>query len=223
MTEAEWFAETDFTRHIECLGDGLSPRKSRLLAAAFCRLAPRLDHPDLLQALEEIDAYVDGRATAAELDTAMRRCRVLAVQQYEGSRLAGERSAAEDELVALTHNQLAWAVSYAAAAAITLSDIVIRLGGTRHPTFAVECRDRVFDVVGNPFAPVEFRPDWLSGTATTLAQQMYESRDFAHMPILADALQDADCDHEDVLNHCRDPRIHHVRGCWVIDGVLGKE
>jgi hypothetical protein len=53
------------------------------------------------------------------------------------------------------------------------------------------------------------------------ARQMYESRDFSPMPILADALQDAGCDHPDVLAHCRGPGPH-VRGCWVVDLVLGK-
>ena len=51
---------------------------------------------------------------------------------------------------------------------------------------------------------------------------MYESRDFAAMPILADALQDAGCDNPDLLAHCRDPQQVHVRGCWVVDLVLGK-
>jgi hypothetical protein len=51
---------------------------------------------------------------------------------------------------------------------------------------------------------------------------MYESHDFFPMPILADALQDAGCDHPDVLAHCRDPQATHVRGCWVVDLVLGK-
>ena len=51
---------------------------------------------------------------------------------------------------------------------------------------------------------------------------MYESRDIAPMAILADALQEAGCDNTDVLNHCRSDGPH-VRGCWVVDLVLGKE
>ena len=39
----------------------------------------------------------------------------------------------------------------------------------------------------------------------------------------ADALQDAGCDSEEILAHCRDPKTTHVRGCWVVDLVLGKE
>jgi hypothetical protein len=51
---------------------------------------------------------------------------------------------------------------------------------------------------------------------------MYESRDFSAMPILADALQDAGCDSDAILAHCRDVKQVHVRGCWVVDLVLGK-
>lgn len=39
---------------------------------------------------------------------------------------------------------------------------------------------------------------------------------------IADALEDAGCDNADILNHCRQPG-EHVRGCWVVDLVLGKE
>jgi hypothetical protein len=51
---------------------------------------------------------------------------------------------------------------------------------------------------------------------------MYESRDFGAMPILADALQDAGCEDAAILGHCRGAGPH-VRGCWVVDLVLGKE
>jgi hypothetical protein len=78
------------------------------------------------------------------------------------------------------------------------------------------------DIFGNPFRPVVFNPEWRTSTAAALAKGMYATRDFAAMPILADALQDAGCDSEDVLNHCRDPKQVHVRGCWVVDLVLGK-
>jgi hypothetical protein len=78
-------------------------------------------------------------------------------------------------------------------------------------------------VFGNPFRPVTFDPAWRTSTVLSLASQMYESRDFSAIPILADALQDAGCDNADILNHCRDAGQVHVRGCWVVDLVLGKE
>ncbi|HEY1189881.1 MAG TPA: hypothetical protein VGE74_19685 [Gemmata sp.] len=78
------------------------------------------------------------------------------------------------------------------------------------------------DIFGNPFRPVAFAPDWRTDTARALAAQMYDARDFSAAPILADALQDAGCDSADILDHCRGPGPH-VRGCWVVDLVLGKE
>jgi hypothetical protein len=78
-------------------------------------------------------------------------------------------------------------------------------------------------IFGNPFRPVAFLPEWRTITAVALANLMYESRDFGTMPILADALQDAGCENEDILSHCRDADQVHVRGCWAVDLVLGKE
>jgi hypothetical protein len=82
--------------------------------------------------------------------------------------------------------------------------------------------DRFRDIFGNPFRPVTFDPSWRTTTAVAIANHMYDARDFSAMPILADALQDAGCDNDDILDHCRGPGPH-VRGCWVVDLVLGKE
>jgi len=77
-------------------------------------------------------------------------------------------------------------------------------------------------VFGNPFRPVIFDPAWRTTTAVQLARGMYDSRDFSAIPILADALQDAGCESAPILDHCRGPGPH-VRGCWAVDPVLGKE
>jgi len=77
------------------------------------------------------------------------------------------------------------------------------------------------DIFGNPFRPVTPDLEWLTSPVVALAQTMYATRDFAPMPVLADALEEAGCDHPDVLAHCRGPGPH-VRGCWVVDMVLGK-
>jgi hypothetical protein len=56
-----------------------------------------------------------------------------------------------------------------------------------------------------------------------LAKGIYDDLAFDRMPILADALQEAGCDSDDLLNHLRDSSAAHVRGCWTLDLVLGKE
>ena len=78
------------------------------------------------------------------------------------------------------------------------------------------------DIFGNPFRPVAFDPAWRTEHTAGIASKMYEERDFAGMPILADALEEAGCDNADILAHCRQPGPH-VRGCWVVDLLLGKE
>jgi hypothetical protein len=77
------------------------------------------------------------------------------------------------------------------------------------------------DVVGSPFSPVALSPSWLTPTVVALADAIYSERAFDRMPVLADALEKAGYDHPDVPGHCRGdgPR---VRGCWVVDLVLGK-
>jgi hypothetical protein len=82
---------------------------------------------------------------------------------------------------------------------------------------AALCRD----IFGNPFRPVAVDPAWLTSTVVSLAEGIYAERAFDRLPILADALMDAGCDNPDILEHCRGPGPH-VRGCWVLDGVLGR-
>jgi len=77
------------------------------------------------------------------------------------------------------------------------------------------------DIIGNPFRPVTFSPSWRTEHTVGIAAKMYDEREFAAMPILADALQEAECEDADILAHCREPGVH-VRGCWVVDLVLGK-
>ena len=77
------------------------------------------------------------------------------------------------------------------------------------------------EVFGNPFRKVKLDTRCRTDTALALARQMYDSRDFSAMPILADTFEEVGCDSDDILDHCRGA-VPHVRGCWVVDLVLGK-
>jgi hypothetical protein len=90
------------------------------------------------------------------------------------------------------------------------------------PTAGVRQAHALREVFGNPFRPVACAPAWLTSDVLALARGIYEEKAFDRMPILADALQDAGCDSDDVLNHLRDATATHVRGCWALDLVLGK-
>src|SRR5688572_17842352 len=108
------------------------------------------------------------------------------------------------------------------AMALDTIETVSNIRGKGNVSF-VEQAALVRDIFGNPFRPFTFSTAWRTDTVLTLARQMYESREFGAMPILADALQDAGCEDVAVLDHCRAANAAHVRGCWVVDLVLGKE
>jgi hypothetical protein len=81
--------------------------------------------------------------------------------------------------------------------------------------------DLIRDIIGNPFRPVIFDPSWLDSTVIELARSIYDARDFDRMPMLGDALEKAGCNNRTILDHCRG-QVKHVRGCWVVDHLLGK-
>jgi hypothetical protein len=83
----------------------------------------------------------------------------------------------------------------------------------------------VRDLFGNPFRPVTLDPallSWHRGTVVRLAEAIYQDSRWADMPILADALEEAGCEDENILGHCRGPGPH-TKGCWVADLLLNKQ
>jgi hypothetical protein len=72
-----------------------------------------------------------------------------------------------------------------------------------------------------PFRPVAVGRHWLKANAVMLARTIYNERAFDRLAGLADTLERAGCDSADILAHCRSPGPH-VRGCWVVDLMLGK-
>jgi hypothetical protein len=63
---------------------------------------------------------------------------------------------------------------------------------------------------------------WQDGLAVKMAQEIEEERAWEQMPILGDVLEEAGCAEERILGHLRGPGPH-VRGCWVLGLILGKE
>jgi hypothetical protein len=72
------------------------------------------------------------------------------------------------------------------------------------------------------FHPFTLDPTWFSPKVVSLAQAIYDDHAFDQLPVLVDPLEEAGCHDADILAHCRQPGPH-VRGCWVVDLLLGKE
>jgi hypothetical protein len=169
------------------------------------------------------------RATAT--DRKLRLFAVAVIRHYFGERFAAEYgpriAAAEriaDGLAPVDPRSSYWIDGRSAQEAASRAITEQSLRGGRHAGHR-KCR-LLRDIFGNPFRPVAADPSWLSSTAVALAVGIYEQSAFDRLPILADALQDAGCNNEAVLGHCRLTHrrqpVEHVRGCWVVDLVLGK-
>jgi hypothetical protein len=89
---------------------------------------------------------------------------------------------------------------------------------------ALEAVELLREIFGNPFRPVSVDPHWLDWNehaAARMVRAIFDKRRFRDLPLLADILEEAGCDDAHVLEHCRTPVVH-VRGCWVVDVLLGR-
>ena len=175
------------------------------------------------------EQYADG-LVSDEVRSAARREAQRAAQTRGTSRLPtapkpeGRAASSVYHALARQAGEAAWN-----APNLVIEAVIWQAGGYTACLYAV-VRSReeeaqfhlVREIFGNPFRPVGFDPAWLTSDVTLLAQGIYEDRAFDRMPILADALQDAGCEDEQILAHCRDAALTHVRGCWVVDLIWGK-
>jgi hypothetical protein len=214
MTADEWDSETDPHALLGCAKLVPTARKQRFFMAACCNAAfGGLDDERFWAALDVLELVADSLASPDTL--------------AEPRRLA-------DEVSYVSHAPHAYALLAASDHPVTALSVVRVVGHvispmpgaveppTDQPPTEAAIALLVRDIFRNPYRPaIAIRPEWLSSVAVSLATEMYESGDFAAMPILADALEDAGCTDADVLGHCRGPGPH-VRGCRVVDRVLGK-
>jgi hypothetical protein len=188
----------------------LTNRQARLFACACCRLFwDQLTHPHYRHAVEVAERFADGRADENEVRLALDRAVSPPppgdndTHPFIGA--ARESLSPRPRLTAIVH----W--------------IVRRSRG--HSDDAARIIAAFRDVVPNPFrtpAPLTAAVlAWNGGQVANLADGIYRQRDFEALPVLADALEEAGCTDQALLNHCRSAG-GHVLGCWVVDQVLAK-
>ncbi len=229
MTEAEWLVCAEPGPMLEFLRTRLNDRKARLFGCGFLRLIWQQleDKEGSRQAVGVSEAFADGVATRPELRWARKLAETTA-EAWSDPALEEPVWQAVD-----TASDNAWAfferVHYETTEEFSEPDIVnprtsklvTEKEATRHALYVHVLRD----LIGNPFRPVRLAPAFLQmqgKTITNLAHAIYDDRAFDRMPILGDALEEAGCQDADILGHCHHAAVH-VRGCWVVDLLLGKE
>lgn len=247
MTEAEWLACADPEPMLEFLRGKASDRKLRLFCCACCRrIWSALKRSSSRKMVEICEMYADNLTTSEKLNTAhasahdaFARIQWAAEGDKETTparatiylgggtnfyphRVAGEVAAA----FGVKARERDYKSRKKAASTKGLEEpiwdqhnaiyLAAEAEEERTQTHLLRC------VIGNPFRPITLNSSWLTSTVLALAQGIYSEKAFDRMPILADALQDAGCEDEVILSHCRQPG-EHVRGCWVVDLLTGRK
>jgi hypothetical protein len=231
MTPEQWFAATDPDPLLAFVRGGPWPapdvplsaavaRRLMLFGCACARMVWHLMPTDSQSAVLVRERFAEGRATEADLRATEARGTWGAVtvrQHADNAAGADPAFAARGAAYALAAHasgpappgrpttpewHAAWTATYRAARATQA--------------------DYARDIFPPPGYTPHLDPEWLTSTVHALARQMDESGDYSAVPILADALQDAGCDDEPVLQCCRATGNAHARGNWVVDLVLGR-
>jgi hypothetical protein len=219
MTEQEWLTCTDPKPMLEFLRGKASDRKLRLFGVACCRSVWHWLFLPGRRAVEVAERYADELANGQELSEACNGAFEVAEAWLSTEGVLGEHTVSGHAAGAAVN--VAYPESDIAAsgsAECVAEALALRGDAVSHlAPHALVC-----DIFGNPFHRINLDPSLLSRNLVQLAQAIYDDRAFDRMPELADALQEAGCDNDEILGHCRGPGPH-VRGCWVVDLVLGKQ
>ena len=211
MTEADWIATTQPELLLEWLVEEAPPpsdRKILLFGLAGCeRLLPVHPNRIYLHALHLMEQHVEGERSEQAVE-----------------RVTDELTMEEDALDRITTFQMVLRLPWydRESSGIALRRLLLNVLLFRGTEESGRLCSILRDIFGNPFRPCDVEPRWRSSTVVDLARTIDLERRFERMPILADALMDAGCDDEALLQHCQGSN-EHVKGCWLLDLILGKK
>ena len=173
MTEQDWMNGTDPTPMLEFLRTNgkATDSKLRLFAVACCRQVwhSLTDEPSR-KTVEIAEQFADGLASLSDLQGACD-------DTWDHVDWGNAPVMSADRAAACAAEPISGA--FAARDILTCSGVLVDPCGLLR------------DIIGNPFRPINFDPDWPSwhdGLLVLMAQRMYDSRDFSDMPVLADAM-----------------------------------
>jgi hypothetical protein len=233
MTEAEWLTCADpesMLLHLATAAEEVSPldfyyeafsprsRKLRLFGCACVRRKWGSLRNWLAQSSVEVTEKVVDGALAVD--------RLNEIRGYVGQwqpafgGFETEQARARDRDPSLSGERLAFRV------ALRERDVWPAVANSARELAATEPQGAILalvrEVFDNPFRSVILPRAWQTVDVLGLAKGAYLARSFDSLPILADALEDAGCTDRALLDHLRGPGPH-VRGCWALDLLLGKE
>ncbi len=223
MTEREWLSEDDVYRLLDCVRQ--SERKNSLFCLACFERVRKFCVFGESGALAQVAAgYIEGKMTLQDVQAATTRL-------YEAIDTSPVPKGTEDEgeyrMYRYWVDKSATKIASNGPDAHAAAEVAINLSPEFVPASYAQKREEralvaiVRDIFGNPYRPVVTNPAWLTSDVVNLAKAIYDEQAFDRMVKLADSLKQVGCDQPDILAHCTG-KGPHVRGCWVIDLLLGK-
>jgi hypothetical protein len=231
LDESKWFTCDDPTPMMVFLRDKATERKLRLFAVACCRRIWNLipDKPGH-EAVKQAERFADGMISRQRLAKARRACFPRAYLNRPLIERDNAWIAMLAVLCCVSHNRLdlefsamASAMAYSGFSLVDAPDRSIayperqKLRAQEHRYQASLLRE----IFVNPFRSVVSGLAESTPAIKSVAGAIYSERAFERMPILGDALEKAGRSSIEVLAHCREPG-EHVRGCWLLDELIGK-
>jgi hypothetical protein len=240
MTERKWKYTTDPQVMLSfLLGSGrLSDRKARLFGVACCRrIWHLLTDKRSRRAVEVAERFADGGANKEELGIAREegqmahRDALAAVYRGDSSRCLSASWIVYRVARSKAGRGAQDAIDFCPFA---VSGVPRQAANQAHIVELSKQADLLRDLFGLfPFRPAAIDSSvltWHGGTVARLAESVYQERNLPEGTLdsggitgLADTLEEAGLDQQEALHHLRQHGSLHVRGCWVIDQLLGKD
>jgi hypothetical protein len=228
MNESEWLTSNDPALMVRYVHAHTSIRKLRLFACACCRRIWHLLADERAQhAVQIVEAVADRHVSENALDRAQKSLRELCSR---GPAYRATWEIAWDDFQATVTSCAEAAQRGLLGSALQAVADPWTMSWEEYQTIERRVRAEVLgvqatllrEVIGNPFRPATVDPAWQRPKIVEEVSLIYYAQDFSRLPALADELEAAGCADAAFLGHCRQPG-EHVRGCWVVDLLLGKE
>lgn len=228
-----------FLKHVLGPQDNTSKRKRRLFEVACCRrIAQLMIDERSISAVDAAERFADGKCDADELDLFLLDAN-RAIREIENSREPESRQ--DPWRPAPPKGYQAVMCAACAASGVAYRGPLIELEPCSVDTAkAAALADQrpyetalademhaqcqlIHDIFGNPFQPVRIPGEaltWRQGIVPLLAAAIYEYGLFEFVPLISRLLQCAGFNCEEAVEHGSSQPVH-VRGCWLIDVLLG--
>jgi hypothetical protein len=233
-------------------GDRLSARKARLFICACCRMVWHLLDEPARRVVELMERCADGLLTMEEWQEARAWTEKFLVEfPFTGASYSDEVMLIELDIGQYREVHARRTVLFSAASEIraaarvacdsamtalareqrevwfgqmeTSSRRIRRIAQTKQAALLRDLHR------GAPMSQFSIEDSWRTATVMEMARAIYEGPespsgelDHTRLAVLADALEEAGCTAAELPAHCR-ANAEHVRGCWAVDLLLGKE